>query len=252
MKASKIMKHVESFFPLSLQEPWDKCGLQIGSASQEISKIMIALNVDEKTILQAIDNHCDMLISHHPFMLENIECIDLDSAQGRCIELAISNNLVVYSLHTCLDQGRNGVSMNDWLIQCLPVHDVCCYDDIKIGKKAILDETMTIESLIAKLKQTWHLPAIKYASTQNKRISSIAVCGGSGADDIGILASQVDCFITGDSKYRHAKFAIDHDIALVDVGHHVEVIMEEKVKQIVASLDVEVVVAHSKDYYIYQ
>lgn len=252
MKANKIMEYLESYFPLSLQEPWDRCGLQIGKASKEVEKIMVALNADEKTLLQTIENHCDMLITHHPFMLEKIEKIDLDTAQGRCIQLALTNDIVVYSLHTCLDQGQNDISMNDWLMHCLPVHDVCCYDDVKIGKKAILNEIMTIESLVAEIKQVWNIPMVKYASPQNKQITSIAICGGSGADDLEILAKQVDCFVTGDSKYRHAKFAMDHDMALIDVGHHIEVIMEKKVKELLDNLSIEVIVANSEDYYMYK
>ena len=69
MKAKEIIAVMEKHFPLSLQEEWDKCGLQIGQVETEVSKIMIALNADLQTIDEAIANNCQMLITHHPFLL---------------------------------------------------------------------------------------------------------------------------------------------------------------------------------------
>lgn len=83
-------------------------------------------------------------------------------------------------------------------------------------------------------------------------IHTIAICGGSAADDLEILADQVDCYITGDTKYRHAKYAIDHDCLLIDPGHHLEVIIEEKLPELLETLPLEIAVHHSKDYFEYQ
>lgn len=251
MKANNIMQYLETYFPLSLQELWDKCGLQIGDIDQDVTKVMIAINIDLETIKKAIDNNCQMLISHHPFLLEKIEAIDLDTNQGKCIALAMQHQLLLYSLHTCLDQGRDGVSMNDWLIQLFDVKEVCCYDDIKIGKKAVLKTPMPIHQFVEKTKQIFDIPYIKYASAEDKVISRIAICGGSGADDIETVCQQVDAFITGDTKYRHAKYALDHGIALIDVPHHIEVIMEREVEKLLSKLKVETVIANSEDYYTY-
>ena len=55
MKAKEIIAVMEKHFPLSLQEEWDKCGLQIGQIETEVSKIMIALNADLQTIDEAIE-----------------------------------------------------------------------------------------------------------------------------------------------------------------------------------------------------
>ena len=69
MKAKDIIDIMEQHYPLSLQEEWDKCGLQIGNQQQEIHKIMISLNADMSTLQEAIEKGCDMLITHHPFLL---------------------------------------------------------------------------------------------------------------------------------------------------------------------------------------
>lgn len=252
MKANKIMEYLEGYFPLSLQMDFDRCGLQIGNKQTEVNKVYIALNADNETLQHCIDEQCQMLITHHPFLLEELVNIDLENHQGKFIENVIKNNIVVYSLHTCLDRGKNHISMNDWLINQLPVENVQCYDRHEIGKKAILKEPMKAKDFVDYIKDVYHLSYVRCSNNEDKMIQSIAICGGSAADDLEVLAGEVDCFITGDSKYRHAKYAIDHDIFLIDANHHLEVIFEEELAKLLKELPLEVDVHHSLDYFKYK
>ena len=86
---------------------------------------------------------------------------------------------------------------------------------------------------------------------KEKLIKTVAICGGSGSDDLQQLVNRVDAYITGDSKHRHAKYALDHDIVLIDVPHHLEVIMEDKLVEILNELDIEAISAKSQDYFKY-
>lgn len=95
MKAQQIIEIIEKHFPLSIQEQWDKCGLQIGDRNQEVHKIMISLNADIQSLEEAIENHCQMLITHHPFLLDQISNIDKDEFMGEFIFKAIENKIVV-------------------------------------------------------------------------------------------------------------------------------------------------------------
>ena len=60
MKAKQIIDIIEKYYPLSLQEEWDKCGLQIGNKEQDVRKIMIALNADNDTLNEAIEKGWEM------------------------------------------------------------------------------------------------------------------------------------------------------------------------------------------------
>lgn len=107
--------------------------------------------------------------------------MDTSLHQGKFIERAIKHGIVVYSLHTCLDRGQNGISMNDWLIQKLGVHDVACYDHYEVGKKATLNQAMEGQDFIEYVKDKFHLQHLKYSKNTNKMIHTIAICGGSGS-----------------------------------------------------------------------
>lgn len=247
MKASEIIAVMEKHFPLSLQEKWDKCGLQIGDVNQEVSKIMIALNADNDVLTAAINQKCDMLITHHPFLLDKIDNIDKDHFMGQFIFNAIKNNIVVYSSHTAMDKAK----MNDWLIEELGVYNVCVGDATGISRKATLNSPMNQDEFIEHVKNVFHLNHLKFAGNVEK-VSQVALCGGSGADLLEEFYGKVDAYITGDSKYRHAKNAHDHNILLIDVNHHVEAIMVSKLKELLEKeVNVEIVEGHFADYYHY-
>ena len=248
MKVKDIIKIMEKHYPLHEQEEWDKCGLQIGNRENEVHKIMIALNVDTDSIQEAIDNHCDMLISHHPFLLDKIENVNYDHFMGECIYNAILNGLAVYSSHTNLDK----LSMNNWLIEELGVTDIQDGDKSGISKIAKLNEPMTQKEFIQHVKKVYHLEHLKYAGSK-EIIHTVGICGGSGADFLPEFYGKADAYITGDSKYRHAKNAFDNDILLVDIGHHAEKIMVPRLKEILSKeLDLEIIEGSCKDYYSYE
>lgn len=248
MKAKDIIEVMEKHYPLSLQEEWDKCGLQIGDVHQNINKIMISLNADMQTLNEAISKGCQMLITHHPFLLDPIINIDKDHFMGEFIYKAIENKVVVYSSHTALDN----VSMNNWLIEALGVYDVQDGDASGITKIASLNQAMDMNSFIDHVQNVYHLEHFKYAGQVDK-IEKVAICGGSGADFIEEFYGKVDAYLTGDTKYRHAKNAVDHGILLIDINHHAENIMVSKLKELLEKeLDVEIIEGTSPDYYMYR
>lgn len=246
MKAKDIIKIIEQHYPLSLQEEWDKCGLQIGDQNQEIHKIMISLNADNYSLKEAIQHGCDMLITHHPFLLDTLDNIDKDDFMGQFIFQAIENKVVVYSSHTALDK----VSMNRWLLEELGVQDIHVGED-GITHYATLSQSMLMNDFIEHVQKVYHLEHLKYAGQVNE-IKKVAICGGSGADFLQDYYGKVDAYITGDTKYHHAKNAVDHQILLIDINHHAENIMVPRLKQwLEKEVDVEIVEGSSPDYYHY-
>ena len=247
MKAKEIIAVMEKHFPLSLQEEWDKCGLQIGQIETEVSKIMIALNADLQTIDEAIRNQCQMLITHHPFLLDPIVNIDQDDFMGAFIFKAIEHHIVVYSSHTALDN----VAMNEWLMEALCVHDIERGED-GITRIATLNQPMTMDDFLDHVQTTYHLKHFQYAGHADM-VRKVAIYGGSGADFMSQFYGKADAYLTGDTKYRHAKNAVDHHMLLVDIHHHAENIMVRKLKELLEKeVNVEIIEGSSPDYYHYR
>lgn len=247
MKVQDIIDVMEKYYPLMIQEDWDNCGLQIGNRNQEVNKIMISLNADEHSLNEAIENGCQMLITHHPLLLGGLSNVDYDSPKGHFIYKAIENHVAVYSSHTSLDK----VSMNQWLIGCLNVHDIQDGDPTGITKIGVLNQPLDMESFLSCVKDAYHLEHFQYAG-YCKKISSVAVCGGSGSEFINELAPKVDAYLTGDTKFHQAQEAIEKGLLLVDIHHYAENIMVKYLKeQLQKEIDVEIMEGSSPDYYKY-
>ena len=70
MKCSDIMKQLEKLAPQELACEWDNVGLLLGRTDKNISKILIALELSEEVVDQAISSRADMIITHHPLIFK--------------------------------------------------------------------------------------------------------------------------------------------------------------------------------------
>lgn len=118
-KLSDIVGIINKIAPPSLAEDWDNAGLQVGDTSSEIERIMVALDPCPEAVDSAINNSCQLLITHHPLIFKPLKRISTTDETGRLIHKAIANNLAIASLHTNYDVAQNGV--NDLLAKALGV-----------------------------------------------------------------------------------------------------------------------------------
>ena len=125
MEAKKIFKIIEKHAPLSLQLDFDSSGFNVGNRDAEINGILVSENVTHEVIKEAIDNQCNLIISHHPAIFgENI-----DAFTQSIVQYAHDNEITLYSAHTNLDATKDG--LNDELAKILGVEDIIINLQIK-------------------------------------------------------------------------------------------------------------------------
>ncbi len=110
MKLKELCTYLDTAVPLSFQEDYDNCGLQVGSPDAEISSALVTVDVTEEVIEEAIAHKCNVVVSHHPLIFRGIKSLTGKSYVERIIHSAIKNDLAIYSSHTNLDVFRDGVS----------------------------------------------------------------------------------------------------------------------------------------------
>ncbi|MEH7272925.1 Nif3-like dinuclear metal center hexameric protein [Neobacillus vireti] len=113
----EIIQLFEQFSPKGLAMEGDKIGLQIGRLNKKIEKVMIALDVLEEVIDEAIEKQVQLIIAHHPPIFRPLKNVLTDTVQGRMIEKLIKHDIAVYAAHTNLDVAAGGV--NDLLAEAL-------------------------------------------------------------------------------------------------------------------------------------
>ena len=110
MKIFEIGHYLESLAPLSFQEDYDNCGFLAGNPEWEFEKALLCLDLTEDVMKEAIEKHCNLIISHHPFIFKSIKKFTSDQPETTIIALALMNNIAVYAIHTNLDNSLHGLN----------------------------------------------------------------------------------------------------------------------------------------------
>jgi dinuclear metal center YbgI/SA1388 family protein len=122
VKVRNVVNILESFFPVYLAEKWDNVGLQIGSYNYPVKKVLVALDLDQEVLQYAIDQNADMIVTHHPLIFTGIKSINYEDYQGGLLKRIIEAGISVYSAHTNLDAGNQG--LNQLLAERIGLHDI--------------------------------------------------------------------------------------------------------------------------------
>jgi len=79
IEIAKIIETLEKFAPLEMAETWDNTGWQINLGKKEANKILLCLSLTPNILEQAIQNECDLIISHHPLIFGGIKKIEYNT-----------------------------------------------------------------------------------------------------------------------------------------------------------------------------
>lgn len=92
--------------------------------------------------------------------------------------------------------------------------------DLGMGRIGELEQEISEEEFLLKLKKNFLTPCIRHTVLRNKPIKKVAVLGGSGSFAIKNAISQgADTFVTADITY-HKFFQAEGKILLIDIGHY--------------------------------
>ena len=110
MLLREISHIIESFAPLHLQEKYDNSGLQIGEPDMIITGALIAIDITESVLDEAIAKRCNLIISHHPLIFSGLKSLTGKNEVEKCVLKAIKNDVAIYCAHTNMDNVIDGVS----------------------------------------------------------------------------------------------------------------------------------------------
>lgn len=117
-----IVTYLEQIAPLPYQEDYDNAGLVLGAAEAPVNGVLICLDVTEAVLQEAVDQHCNLIIAHHPIVFKPITRLNGKNYVERCLMQAIKQDIAIYALHTNLDNVAQGV--NAQIAQTLELHNL--------------------------------------------------------------------------------------------------------------------------------
>ncbi|TQR33067.1 Nif3-like dinuclear metal center hexameric protein [Campylobacter sp. MIT 99-7217] len=207
MKIAEIYEFLDRLSPFETQETWDNSGLLLGSLEDEVERIYLSLDIDEKLIEKAEEN--SLFITHHPLIFKGLKDLANEHYPRKFIKDMLAKNLSLISMHTNYDLSH----LNAYFVK-----EILGFENFIQDKFLIyVDLDLSFTELCKHVKFALQVPYLKTSFSGKEKINRIAICTGSGGDLLPLV--KADCFLSGDFKYHQAFEAISNDLSLIDLGH---------------------------------
>jgi len=218
MNFHEIKRILEKIAPLETQASWDNSGVQICFGPKDINTILVALEISDAVIDEAISEKADMIVTHHPLIFNPIKSIHICRPESKYIIRLIKNDIAVYSSHTPFDIAKGGNT--DYLLKLLKLKKIKTVEGtdgfLKTGE---LENETSLGDLAYRLSEMLKLDGLKFTGDAEKTIKTVACCTGAGGEFWKDAFKISDVLITGDVKHHDAALASDAGFAVIDAGH---------------------------------
>ena len=222
---NEIFELLNKFAPVERKMDFDNVGFLVGKGESVVTKILVALDITDEVVQEAIDIGAQLIVSHHPmfFSLKNVN--DSTSIGKRIVDL-VSNGISAICMHTNLDAADGGV--NDALACTVGLNDMeilvsegkdsegveyCC------GRVGVLRRPVTMEAYLETVKTALKTNGLRYYSS-GREVNKVAVVGGSGGSYLEhAFAIGCDTIITADVKYDVFLRAKELGMNIIDGDH---------------------------------
>ena len=217
MKVKEIIKIMNDYAPETAACEWDNSGLQIGSEDNEVSKVLVCLDVTPKVVEEAVSAKAQLIVSHHPFFFFAVNKIT-DDEKSSMIRAIIKNDINVYSSHTCFDASKYGI--NAYCAFRLGIEtdsflENSSEEGLGIGVCGNLRQEVSFEALCNSVKKIFKAETLKVSAfvDKGKTVKRAAFCGGAGASYLKKAKELgADVLITADAS--NGKFLEAENIGL--------------------------------------
>ena len=224
-QVKEILSALEAFAPVRLKMDFDNVGLLAGFSGKEVDRILVALDITDAVIREAVAEQAQLIVSHHPLFFSVNSITDTDRT-GRKLTAILSNGISAICMHTNLDAAAGGV--NDMLADAAGLTGAVllhedAYDEAgtpySYGRVGTLSSQMKLADYLAFLKKRLNANGLRYHDA-GRVVYKVATEGGSGGDDLKYaVAHGCDTYLTSDIKYDVFLEARELGINLIDGDH---------------------------------
>ena len=213
MKVNELYKILNEIAPFDSACSWDNVGHLIGDGNMEISGVYITLDADMYALTKAIEQGCNIVVSHHPIIFSPIKSVTDEDISYHYIK----NGVAVISSHTCLDMAKGGI--------CELFAKKCGLENIK--------EYFIDGMSLARAGEVKEMSGFDFADMAKKSVGTkkcdcvikrpankiLAVCGSGGSCVYDAYKGGFDTLVTGEAKHDAFVLADSLGINLIALGH---------------------------------
>lgn len=207
MKLETIYKRLDELSAFESQASWDNSGLILGSYEQEISTVVLSIDIDEE-LLESVEEGT-LIITHHPLIFSGIKSMDFATYPSKLLVKMIEKKIANIAMHTNFDLSH----LNNYVAEKVLGQTVLNRDEYLI----YFDVDKSLEEFSTEVATAFGLTHVKSVVAHDRVIKRVALCTGSGASMIREI--DADLFLTGDIKYHDAMEAKMLGLSMIDIGH---------------------------------
>jgi dinuclear metal center YbgI/SA1388 family protein len=226
VKLSQISALLDSKAPCGIKMDFDNVGLLVGDPAWDIEKILIALDVTEDVIGEAIAMGAGLIVTHHPVIF-SMKTATPETPTGKRVLMLAENKIAAICMHTNLDAVTGGV--NDALASAAGLQGIGFLsvsgkdqlgNDYGIGRTGRLDRSMPMAEYLPFLKTALKTNGLRFYDS-GKQVSFVAVGSGSCGEYMETAVRLgCDTFISADIKYDTFLDARHYGINVIDGDHY--------------------------------
>ncbi|MFH0916808.1 MAG: Nif3-like dinuclear metal center hexameric protein [bacterium] len=101
---------LEKLAPKALAEPGDNCGLLAGDERAPVRRILVALELTEPVLEEALAGGYDTILTHHPLLFSPLRSLVDSRPRERLVRRLIAGQISLIACHTNLDAAPGGLA----------------------------------------------------------------------------------------------------------------------------------------------
>lgn len=233
-----MLKKLSKRFPKKYAKMFhDRVGLMNGKLPNEVHKILLCLDCDEKIFPTIEKEKPDLVLTHHPFIFgTRAKVLRYDPYKKELCDKLDSLGIPVYSMHTNFDTGRGG--MNDAICEALGLKNIQIPEKNIMMRGGELEKEMKVEDFAKFAKDQLHVDYSLLIAEGKKTVKSVAVIGGGGSRS-WTLAQELgyDIYISGDAPHYVRRDIVNRGYNYLDMPHEIEKIFIPTMKKLLQEMD---------------
>ena len=222
-----ICQFIDAFAPFKIQEDFDNAGFLVGRRHQEVTKILVSLDITREVVEEAVQLGAQLIVAHHPVIFRPVKWITDGTPTGQILLELIENRIAAICAHTNLDAAHGGV--NGCLARALEltgIGQLCQAGVDEKGRPYGIGRTGTVHrpglsagEYAAFVKEKLGSACVRFVDG-GRPVTKVAVGGGAcGSMMEDAVAQGCDTFVTADLKYNQFLEARALGLNLLDAGH---------------------------------
>ena len=109
-RVAEWLAAIDGAYPFAHAAGWDSVGLQVGDQHDDVSGVLVCLDITAATIDEAVAAGANLIVAHHPLLFRPLDRLTPASAPGRLALSAARAGVNVVAAHTNFDAAADGTT----------------------------------------------------------------------------------------------------------------------------------------------